>query len=309
MAATIPLRFKTIAEYYQFRGAPAPEHPLVSVVRLETLHFAQQHTGEVSLLFDFYSISLKRMPAETKIKYGQQVYDFNAGVMFFISPGQVFSVEVPKGAGVPKASGWVLLVHPDFLWGTPFSRQMAAYEYFNYSVNEALHLSEKEEAKMKGIIESIEQEYHSNIDVFSQDVIIAHLELLLTYADRFYHRQFITRKRSAHQILARLEEFLTGYFNGDHLASKGLPTVQQIADALHLSPGYLGTLLRELTGKNTQQHIHDKLIEKAKEKITTTNLSVGEIAYELGFEHQQSFSKFFKNKTNFSPLAFRQSFN
>ena len=309
MASSVPLRFKTIEAYYQFRGVPAPEHPLVSVVRLETLHFAQQHTGELSFVFDFYSISLKRMPAESKIRYGQQEYDFNAGVMFFISPGQVFSVEVPNDPNIPKVSGWALLVHPDFLWGTSLLPQIAGYEYFNYSVNEALHLSGKEETKMEGIIESIQQEYYSNIDVFSQDVIIAHLELLLTYADRFYHRQFITRKKSAHQILARLEELLTAHFNGEHLSSKGLPSVHQIALALHVSPGYLGTLLRGLTGKNTQQHIHDKLIEKAKEKISTTNLSVSEIAYELGFEHQQSFSKFFKNKTSLSPLEFRQSFN
>jgi AraC-like DNA-binding protein len=172
-----------------------------------------------------------------------------------------------------------------------------------------LFLSEKEETTITGIIKNIEQEYHSNIDKFSQDVIIAQLELLLTYAERFYHRQFLTRKITNHKILNRLEDTLTEYFNGDALSQKGLPTVQYIADTLNISPNYLSDLLKVLTGQSTQQHIHDKLIEKAKEKLSTTDLSVSEIAYELGFEHPQSFSKLFKTKTKLSPLEFRQSFN
>lgn len=159
------------------------------------------------------------------------------------------------------------------------------------------------------LMKNIQQEYQSNIDKFSQDVIIAQIELLLTYSERFYNRQFITRKISNHQILARLEKLLDDYFNQDSLAEKGLPTVHFIAENLNVSPNYLSGLLKHLTGQSTQQHIHNKLIEKAKEKLSTTNLTVSEIAFELGFEHQQSFSKLFKTKTNFSPLEFRQSFN
>ena len=159
------------------------------------------------------------------------------------------------------------------------------------------------------IMKNIQQEYQSNIDKFSQDVIIAQIELLLTYAERFYNRQFITRKISNHQILARLENFLEEYFNSDSLSQKGLPTVHFIAENLHVSPNYLSGLLKLHTGQSTQQHIHNKLIEKAKEKLSTTSLSISEIAFELGFEHQQSFSKLFKTKTNVSPLEFRQSFN
>ena len=159
------------------------------------------------------------------------------------------------------------------------------------------------------MMQNMEQEYRSNIDKFSQDIIIAQLELLLNYADRFYHRQFITRKITNHKILNRLEEMLTAYFNSGALAKQGLPTVQYIAGELNVSPGYLSGLLKTLTGQSTQQHIHDKLIEKAKEKLSTTGLSVSEIAYGLGFEHPQSFSKLFKTKTNLSPLEFRQSFN
>ena len=202
-----------------------------------------------------------------------------------------------------------MLIHPDFLWNTALAKTIKQYEYFDYSVNEALFLSDKEETALIYIMQNIQQEYQSNIDKFSQDIIIAQLELLLVHADRYYHRQFITRKITNHKILDRLEELLTNYFNSDDLVNKGLPSVQYIADQLKVSPNYLSDLLKVLTGQSTQQHIHDKLIEKAKEKLSTTDLSVSEIAYELGFEHSQSFSKLFKSKVAMSPLEFRASFN
>lgn len=299
-----PHKINTISEYHQFRGLPKPEHPLVSVINFKDIRSLRDDEPK-NLTQNFYSIALKRF-FNGKLKYGQQEYDFDEGIMFFISPGQVFSIEADKEL---KHSGWLLLIHPDFLWNTPLAKTIRQYEYFDYSANEALHLSEKEEAIIVGIIRQIEQEYHSNIDKFSQDVIIAQLELLLTYADRFYNRQFITRKITNHKILTRLEDILTAYFNDDALIKEGLPSVQYIAKALNVSPNYLSSLLKVLTGQNTQQHIHAKLIEKAKEKLSTTDLSVSEIAYELGFEHPQSFSKFFKTKTSQSPLAFRQKFN
>jgi AraC-like DNA-binding protein len=203
----------------------------------------------------------------------------------------------------------MLFIHPDFLWGTSLAKNIKKYGYFDYSVNEALFLSEKEESIINGIVKNIENEYHANIDKFSQDIIISHLETLLNYAERFYQRQFITRKITNHKILDRLEKLLSNYFNSDDLITKGLPTVQYISDNLNVSPTYLRSLLKTLTGQSTQQHIHEKLIEKAKEKLSTTDLSVSEIAYELGFEHLQSFSKLFKTKTKQSPLEFRQSFN
>ncbi len=242
------------------------------------------------------------------MKYGQQDYDFDEGVMFFMAPGQVFRVEVDAGR-MPTHTGWILLVHPDFLFNTPLAKNIKQYEYFGYSVNEALFLSEKEEAVVTNIIQNIQQEYHANIDKFSQNIIIAQLELLLNYADRFYHRQFITRKITNHKILHQLEEVLGRYFNSDAMVRNGLPTVRYVAEALNVSPNYLSGMLKVLTGQSTQQHIHDKLIEKAKEKLSITDRSVSEIAYELGFEHPQSFSKLFKSKTNLSPIAFRQSFN
>lgn len=203
----------------------------------------------------------------------------------------------------------MIFFHPDFLWNTPLAKTIKQYDYFGYAANEALHLSDKEELVITSIAKNIEQEYHANIDRFSQPVIIAQLELLLTYADRFYQRQFITRKALSHEILNRLEDLLNTCFESGALTKQGLPAVSIIADALHISPNYLSGLLRSLAGQSTQQLLHDKLIALAKEKLSTTNLSVGEIAYELGFEHLSSFSKLFKTKTNLSPLEFRQSFN
>jgi len=306
MTNTKLLRIKTISEYHRAMGLPKPEHPLISLINLEDI--APPASKEpVSLVFDFYSISLKRI-SNAKISYGQQKYDFDEGVMFFIAPNQVFGIEVEEGAKV-KRSGWLLLVHPDFLWSTPLAQIIKKYEYFDYSVHEALFLSDKEETMIINLMQNMAQEYHSNIDKFSQGVIIAQLELLLTYSERFYNRQFITRKITNHKILDKLETILSEYFNNEELSTKGLPTVQYIAEKLNVSPNYLSGLLKVLTGQSTQQHIHNKLIDKAKEKLSTSDLSVSEIAYELGFEHPQSFSKLFKTKTNLSPLEFRASFN
>ena len=300
-------RIKTIDEFHRLRNFPKPEHPLVSVLKVEnTKHL---HTIEPrNLVLDFYMIALKRV-TNGKLKYGQQQYDFNEGIMSFMSPNQVFSITLDNEDEELKQSGWVLFIHPDFFWNTTLAKKIKQYDFFDYSVTEALVLSEKEEVTINAIMENIRQEYHSNIDKFSKEIIVSQIETLLNYSQRFYNRQFITREKANHQILDRLEKLLIDYFNSDNLISKGLPTVQCIADKLNVSPSYLGSLLRTLTGQNTQQHIHEKLISKAKEKLSTTNLSISEIAYELGFEHPQSFSKLFKTKTNLSPLKFRQSFN
>ncbi|MBC7904481.1 MAG: AraC family transcriptional regulator [Gemmatimonadaceae bacterium] len=298
-------RFKTISEFHRFRGLPKPEHPLISVINLESI--GSLPANEMSLVKDFYSIALKR-DFKIKMKYGQQDFDFDEGVMFFMAPGQVLRLEVEFETPI-KQSGWMLHVHPDFLWNTALAKHIKDYEYFDYSVNEALFLSEKEENIISGIMQNIQQEYQSNIDNFSQDVIIAQLELLLTYSQRFYQRQFITRRITNHKILAALEETLTKYFDSEQLINEGLPTVQYIAGELNISPNYLGEVLKMLTGQSTQHHIHDRLIEKAKEKLSTSDLTVSEIAYELGFVHPQSFSRLFKSKTTVSPAKFRQSFN
>jgi len=302
-----PFRIKSISEFHSTFHLPKPEHPLISVVDYAVLVAAKKHSEITVTVADYYSISVKRGLSE-KMRYGQQEYDFDEGVMYFLAPGQVLHT-TPTTNTETQPSGWILLIHPDFLWNTPLAAIIKRYEFFDYTVNEALFLSEKEEATLKNIIQNIQHEYHANIDKFSQNIIISQLETLLNYSERFYQRQFLTRKISNHKVLDRLDKLLTDYFQSDDLVTKGLPTVQNIAASLNVSPSYLSGLLKVLTGQSTQQHIHDKLIGKAKEKLSTTDLSVSEIAYSLGFEHPQSFSKLFKSKTQVSPLEFRQSFN
>jgi len=300
------IRVKSISEFHRGAGLPKPEHPLITVINLENLK-RPLTAGTFTRVFDFYSISLKKN-FHLKMRYGQQPHDFEEGVLHFMAPGQVLTIEIEENQ-VHNPTGWMILFHPDLLWNTPLAKTIKQYEFFGYAANEALHLSDKEETIVTAIAKNMEQEYHTNIDRFSQNVIIAQLELLLTYADRFYQRQFITRKASGHEILGRLEDLLNGYFTSGNLVKQGLPTVAWIAESLHVSPNYLSGLLKTLTGQSTQQHLHDKLIELAKEKLSTTGLTVSEIAYELGFEHLASFSKLFKTKTSLSPLEFRQAFN
>ena len=303
-------RFKTISEFLQFRQLPRPEHPLISVFKVEPV--GSLKLGEpASWCYDFYCMGLKRVAnaQEIKLKYGQQTYDYDEGLLSFVAPNQVLSLSVDPGAVQLKQSGWMLLIHPDFLWNTPLAKTISHYDFWGYSVHEALFLSEQEETVLVTILQTIQQECRSNLDSFSKRIIISHLETLFNYADRFYHRQFMTREKANHQLLERMESVLTDYFSHRDLLDKGLPTVGYLADALHVSPKYLSSLLKVLTGQTTQQHIHDKLIERAKEKLSTTELSISEIAYELGFEHLPSFSKLFKAKTAQSPVAFRASFH
>ena len=297
--------FKTIGDFHKMSGLPKSKHPLVSLVDYGLVEY-QTDEKEISWVQDFYTIGLKRN-IQGKFRYGQQSYDFDEGLLSFVSSGQLVQLQIENPE--VKPTGFLLLIHPDFIWKTSLAKNIKQYDFFGYSVKEALFLSETEETVITEILMNIQREYNSNIDKFSQSIIIAQIELLLTYCERFYQRQFITRKKSSHQILERLENVLNDYFGHDDLISKGLPTAQYIAGLLNVSPNYLGSLLKTLTGLTTQQHIHNKLIEKAKNRLSTTNLSISEIAYELGFEHPQSFSKLFKTKTKVSPLEFRQSFN
>lgn len=304
MSLMKPQHIQNIAELHSLLGLHGPEHPLISVINVETVKRSFEKKP-ASLIFDFYAIALKHNSGG-KFTYGQEHYDVKEGIMFFLAPGQVF---IPPAAAEEQMSGWALYVHPDFLWGTSLAGSIKRYEYFDYVVNEALFLSEKEEGIIVGVMQQIQMEYFTNIDKFSQDIIISQVETLLNYADRFYYRQFLTRKIESHQILDRLEAFLASYFNNADLITRGLPNVQYVSEKLNLSANYLSSLLRILTGRNLQQHIQDKMIEKAKEKIANTELSVSEISYKFGFEHPQSFSRMFKAKTGITPLAFRKAFN
>jgi AraC-like DNA-binding protein len=301
-----PHQIKTIGEYHNLMELPKPQHPLISVVKFEDIKPTGGNRPK-SIVNGFFSIALKKT-FNAKMKYGQQSYDFTEGILAFIAPNQIISVVMEENE-IIEHSGWLLIFHPDFLWNTSLAKKIKQYDYFGYNLTEALHLSEKEELVLIGIMQNINQEYNSNIDKFSQDVIIAQLELLLTYSVRFYQRQFITRKITNHKILDKLENILIAYFKQENLLANGLPTVQYISTQLNISPNYLSRLLTTLTGQSTKQFIQDKLIDFEKEKLSTTDLTVNEIAYKMGFEHPSSFSKLFKTKTNLTPIEFRNSFN
>ncbi|MBE9462612.1 helix-turn-helix domain-containing protein [Dyadobacter subterraneus] len=294
-------KIDSISELHRFLGLPKPEHPLVSVVKCSDI---REENGEpiTNYLNGFYIISVKK-DFTGKMKYGQQYYDFDEGVMSFIAPGQMISNTTTNHKGLS------LIFHPDFIRNYPLAHIIKNYGFFSYSVNEALHLSEKEEIMILLLMQNIEQEYHGAIDSLTQNVIVSQIDLFLNYCNRFYNRQFITRSSVSNDLLVKLENMLTEYFDNEKLSETGPPSVQYISEQLHVSSNYLSDMLRSLTGQNTQQHIHSKLIEKAKEVLATTTLSVSEVAYQLGFEYTQSFNKLFKNKTNMSPREFRQSFN
>jgi AraC family transcriptional regulator, transcriptional activator of pobA len=299
-------RFHSIAEFHTFCNLPNPQHPLISLIDYSKVSYPVNE-NELKWIQNFYSVGLKR-DVNAKFNYGQQQYDFNSGVLTFVAPLQFLKLEINQNITV-EPTGLLLLIHPDFLWNTPLAKKIKSFDFFQYAVNEALFLSDKEEKIIVDILLKIEQEYQSNIDKFSQELIIAQIELLLIYSERFYERQFLTRKKSTCELLERFEKVLADYFNNGSLLENGIPAVTAIAEQLNISPNYLGTLLRLHTQQNTQQHIQNKLIEYAKERLSTTNLSVSEVAYELGFEYPQSFSKLFKQKTNQTPLEFKQSFN
>ncbi len=296
-------RINSLSRLHKVLDIPAPLHPLVSLIN--------NSEGTVPLgklpnphILNFYKISYK-MNFQGKFKYGQHYYDFDEGGMFFVSPNQITGGHT----SLSDQSGYTLLFHADFLLGYELAKKIKEYGFFSYSIHEALHLSTSEKATIITVFKSIEEELKSRIDDFSQDVVISQIELLLNYANRFYSRQFITRKAVSSNLLQKVEEILLAYFQSEATQKQGLPTVQYLSSQLNVSANYLSDMLRSLTGQNAQQHIHNYLIEKAKERLSTSKASISEIAYELGFEHPQSFSKLFKLKTRISPVDFRRSFN
>jgi len=298
-----PHIINSISEWHRCFDMPKPQHPLISLIKHEDATTINVDHAK-GFVINFYIISIKKS-FKGKMRYGKNYYDFDEGTMGFISPGQVMNVDDDE---TRDCLGWSLMFHPDMIRHYPLGKTIKNFGFFSYDVNEALHLSDKEDAMIESLIKNVEQEYYSSIDHYSQDVMVAHVELLLNYANRFYNRQFITRKPANSDLLAKMDELLTAYFSSD-TTQIGLPTVQYLSNQLHVSASYLSDLLRALTGQNTQQHIHNKLIEKAKDILSTTSLSVSEIAYRLGFEYPQSFNKLFKSKTDLSPLEYRNSFN
>ena len=303
-----PRKFSSLSDFHRAFGLPLPAHPLISFVRLEEMCLPADPLPEFMIL-DFYKIAYKtvlgtKTGTSPQARYGQLHYDFGEGGLVFTAPQQVF--ESPKSV---SATGALLLVHPDFFLGYPLAQKMPQFGFFGYAANEALHLSAEEKETVFSIFKILAGELKSRIDDFSHDVLISQIELLLSYSNRFYKRQFLLRKGGSSSLLEKLEAFLSNYFRNEKALKAGLPTVQLLAAHVNVSAAYLSDMLRALTGQNAQQHIHNALIERAKEQLSTTDRTVSEIAYALGFEHSQSFSNLFKQKTDVTPKAFRESFN
>lgn len=228
--------------------------------------------------------------------------DFEDGSLFFLAPNQVASIENPK---IDEAQyNWGLFFHPDLLKTTSLFEKLGSFTFFGYSLNEALHLSQDEKNELTEVLRSIEKEIFRSIDKHTKPVITSGIELLLNYCMRFYDRQFITRSVPNRDAISALELFLTNYFKSD-LVQNGVPTVKQCATQVNLTPNYLSDLLKKETGKSTQDLIHYHVLETAKNRLLTSNNSISQVAYSLGFEYPQYFSKLFKKKTGMSPLEYR----
>lgn len=297
-------RLQSINKIHDACGLPKPKHPLISLTHIEKESNVDENQFTSLGILDFYKITFV-LNNKGRLRYGQDYYDFNEGSMMFLAPNQVVGSTEYNGS----AEWFVLFIHPDYFLGHPLAKKIKQYGFFSYTNNEALHLSEKEKEILLSVFYIIQEELNERIDEFSQEVILSQIDLLMNYANRFYKRQFITRKTNNQDILHKTEAILDDYFNHEKAIEWGIPSVQYISEKLNISPGYLSDMLRSLIGQNAKQYIHYKLIEKAKEKLSTTDLSVTEIAFELGFEHSQSFNKLFKQKTNVSPLEFRALFN
>ncbi len=303
---TRPITIESIGQIHEMLGCEGPRHPLVTVIEsardrplapvISVMH--------IKLVTQLYSISLKH-GSECGIKYGRQSYDFQAGSLMFMAPGQVMTpIQEPEELESDEPS-WTLVFHPDLIRGSPLAARMSEYRFFDYDSHEALHVSDAERSSLSALVDKLRDEYRQNLDDYSHELIISHIELLLTYCKRFYGRQFITRKHVNRDVVMRFEAFLREYIESGRIEHDGLPSVQLCAQKMRLSPNYLSDLLRKETGRSTREHIHHHVVEKAKDLLLGSEETVSQIAFALGFEYPQHFSKLFKSKTGMSPSEFR----
>ncbi|MDR2274225.1 MAG: helix-turn-helix domain-containing protein [Sphingobacterium sp.] len=300
---SVLIRVNSIADYHEALQLPKPQHPLFSITdfsKNKPIHPVVETTFQLNL----YCISVKE-DAQCVLRYGPHQYDFREGLMTFFKPGQTISIDPTT---VQAEVGYSLVFHPDFIRSYDLANKIGSYSFFDYEVNEALFLSDREKEQIRNIGKGILSEYENAIDSYSQDAIVSFIDLLLVYSQRFYNRQFITRKVHNVPLVSRFEQLLDHYFNAETERS-GLPQVGYFAERLHMSKNYLSDLLRSQTGESAQNHIQQKLIEKAKDLLSRSKLSVAEIAYQLGFEQPQSLNRLFKKKTAVSPLEFRRRMN
>ncbi|OJJ22216.1 hypothetical protein BKI52_09260 [marine bacterium AO1-C] len=296
-------RIQTLSEMFKLLELPSPKHPLIAILDYAKTPVTTT-VPEQKTICDFYQISFKGDKGGS-LGYGRNSYDYQEGSIIYVGPGQVVTYGVASSE-VTIDKGWSLFFHPDLIRTFSLGDKIKEYGFFNYTINEALHVSEKEREVIHSILEKIELELESNIDDFSEELIVSNLELLLNYSKRFYNRQFITRKRFSGDIIIRFQHLLDQYFADDLQKELGVPTVQYFADKCDYSANYLSDLIRKGTDKSILEHVHSKLIDLAKNKLLNSNLSVSEIAHVLGFEYPQYFSRLFKKKTGMTPTEYRK---
>lgn len=295
------LHLKTISDLYRFLNLGPAQHPLIAVVDFSAL--SNHTTEEISIKTDFYSLMFKNY-CRNHIRYGRKPLDFQDGSLVCIAPNHVitldYDIEVKE-----DMMGWGLFFHPDLIRGSALGYKMKDYNFFSYEISEALHLADKEKQILHDCILKIQGELTQNIDSYSQMLMVSNIELLLNYCSRYYGRQFITRKSANLNVVSKVEQFLNTHITRNDKRNGSIPSVKELADALSLSPGYLSDLLKKETGLNAQEHIHYHVIEQAKNILLQSNQTVSEIAYSLGFEYPQYFSRLFRQKTGKTPLEFR----
>lgn len=295
--------FKNITEFNQAQNLPVPENPLFSIGS-KTLNAGEiqncvSTNKKISYTNQFYIISLKNI-VSGEIIYGRTKYDCDTGTLLFSAPNQTYIVKDI----VVSAESWFIAFHEDFIRGLDIQKRIKKYNFFNYNVNEALHLSPKEELTMKSILKNIEAEYQNNQDEFSKDIILTHLDTLLKYANRFYKRQFLNRKEINKALFTRFKEIMNAYFEANQLEEKGIPTVDWLAAQLGVSRRYMSDTIKAETGKTAVDQINLYLVEEAKNLLLAPNASISETAYQLGFEYPQYFSRLFKKKVGISPKEY-----
>jgi len=294
---------KTVSEIHQMIGIAKPKHPLVSVIT-DFGASSDMNLEGIRFSTELFSISLKS-DLEGTIFYGRNTYDFQEGTLIFLKPNQVAQYESGNETLSHKRS-WSLFFHPDLIKKSDLGRQMERYRFFNYEAREALHLSDDEKNSIQNIVALIQKEIESNIDRHSQELIVSNIKLILDYCTRYFDRQFYTRTNLNQDYVTKFERILKDYYASNKFLELGIPSVSYIGNELGISPYYLSDLLKKETGRNTIEHIHFYIIDRAKSELLGTNQSVSEIAYNLGFEYPQHFAKVFKNKTGKSPTEFRK---
>lgn len=294
------LKIESISQLHQLMGYSKPKHPLITVLDPQELQIPHE-IRDVRVVSNFYAVWLKT--TDCGMEYGRNHYDFEEGALVFTGPQQVVSV---SGEVAEDEDGWMLFFHPDLIRSTSLGEKIGQYSFFSYDLHEALHLSDAEKATITQCIENIKTEYEQRIDDHSQSVIVANIELLLNYCSRYYARQFNTRTTANKDILTRFERVLQDYFESDQLLKQGIPSVQSLAEQVHLSADYLSDLLKKETGRTAKDHINDFIVEKAKYLLLNSTDTISGIAYELGFNYPHYFSRLFKANTGWTPQAYRR---